>query len=85
MRASSELVGEAAVHTAIQFALPAEHRAAGFAFYLVTSQGIMALGSLLWGAVGARIGIAEAFVFAGILFIAVGIVTRCVPLPWRPA
>lgn len=73
------------LNTAIQFALPAEHRAAGFAFYLVTSTGIMALGSLLWGAVGARFGSAEAFTFAGFLFIIVGIVTRCVPLPWRSA
>ncbi|HEY2476446.1 MAG TPA: MFS transporter [Candidatus Cybelea sp.] len=73
------------LNTAIQFALPAEHRAAGFAFYLVTSQGIMALGSLLWGAVAARFGSAEAFIFAGILFVALGILTRCVPLPWRSA
>ena len=73
------------LNTAIQFALPPAHRAAGFAFYLVTSQGVMALGSLLWGAVAARIGSAEAFMCAGILFIALGIVTRCVPLPWRSA
>jgi MFS family permease len=73
------------LNTAIQFALPSEHRAAGFAFYVVTSQGVMALGSLLWGAVAARFGSAEAFICAGILFIVVGIVTRCVPLPWRSA
>lgn len=73
------------LNTAIQFALPSEHRAAGFAFYLVTSQGIMALGSLLWGAVAGRFGSAEAFILAGILFVALGIVTRCVPLPWRSA
>ena len=71
------------LNTAIQFALPSEHRAAGFAFYLVTSQGVMALGSLLWGGVAALIGSAEAFTCAGILFIAIGTVTRCVPLPWR--
>ena len=73
------------LNTAIQFAVPAEHRATGFALYLVTSQGVIALGSLLWGAFAARFGSAEAFTCAGILFIAVGIVTRCVPLPWRSA
>ncbi|MFY9885617.1 MAG: MFS transporter [Candidatus Cybelea sp.] len=71
------------LNTAIQFAVSAEHRAAGFALYLVTSQGVMAFGSLLWGAFAARFGSAEAFTCAGILFIAVGIATRCVPLPWR--
>jgi hypothetical protein len=40
----------AVLNTAIQFAVSAEHRAAGFALYLVTSQGVAALGSLLWGA-----------------------------------
>ncbi len=73
------------LNTAIQFAVSAEHRAAGFALYLVTSQGVTALGSLLWGAFAARFGSAEAFTCAGILFIAVGIATRCVPLPWRSA
>jgi MFS family permease len=73
----------AVLNTAIQFAVSAEHRAAGFALYLVTSQGVTALGSLLWGAFAARFGIAEAFTCAGILFIAIGIATRCVPLPWR--
>ena len=73
------------LNTAILFALPSEHRAAGFAFYLVTSQGVMAFGSLLWGAVAARISSAEAFTCAGISFIALGIVTRCVPLPWKSA
>jgi MFS family permease len=75
----------AVLNTAIQFAVSAEHRAAGFALYLVTSQGVTALGSLLWGAFAARFGIAEAFTCAGILFIAIGIATRCVPLPWRSA
>ena len=73
------------LNTAIQFALPTEHRAAGFAFYLVTTQGVMAFGSLLWGAIAARLGSADAFICAGILFIALGVVTRCVPLPWRSA
>lgn len=71
------------LNTAIQFALPAEHRAAGFAFYIVTTQGIMALASLVWGAIASQIGSAEAFICAGILFVAVGIIARCVPLPWR--
>ncbi|MGB8965365.1 MAG: MFS transporter [Candidatus Cybelea sp.] len=75
----------AVLNTAIQFAVSAEHRAAGFALYLVTSQGVTALGSLLWGAFAARFGIAEAFTCAGILFIAIGIATRCIPLPWRSA
>jgi MFS family permease len=73
------------LNTAIQFALPAEHRATGFALYLVTSQGVMALGSLLWGVVGARFGSAEAFISSGILFIGIAIATRCVPLPWKSA
>lgn len=73
------------LNTAVQFALPAEHRAAGFAFYLVTTQGIMAIASLVWGAIASRIGSAETFACAGILFIAVAIVTRCVPLPWKSA
>lgn len=73
------------LNTAIQFAVSPEHRAAGFALYLVTSQGVTALGSLLWGGFAARFGTPEAFTCAGILFIAVGIATRCVPLPWRSA
>jgi MFS family permease len=71
------------LNTAIQFAVSTEHRASGFALYLVTSQGVMAVGSLLWGAFAARFGSAEAFTFAGILFIVIGIATWCVPLPWR--
>lgn len=71
------------LNTAIQFAVPAEHRGAGFALYLVTAQGVIALGAALWGVFAARFGSAEAFTCAGILLIVLGIATRCVPLPWR--
>lgn len=71
------------LNTAIQFAVPAERRASGFALYLVASQGISAFGSASWGAFAARFGSGEAFVCAGVLFIVLAIATRCVPLPWK--
>jgi MFS family permease len=73
------------LNTAIQFAVPPEHRASGFALYLVTSQGISAFGSAGWGAFAASFGIGTAFVCAGALFIVLGLVTWRVPLPWKAA
>jgi MFS family permease len=73
------------LNTAIQFAVPAEHRASGFALYLVTSQGISAFGSAAWGAFAAAYGIGSAFVCAGILFVILGVATWRVPLPWKTA
>jgi MFS family permease len=73
------------LNTAIQFAVPAEHRASGFALYLVTSQGISAFGSAGWGAFAAVYGSGAAFVCAGALFIVLGVATRRVPLPWKTA
>jgi MFS family permease len=70
------------LNTAIQFAVPPQHRASGFALYLVASQGVNALGAVAWGVFAARFGTGEAFVCAGILFVALAVVTRCVPLPW---
>jgi MFS family permease len=71
------------LNTAIQFAVPPEHRASGFALYLVTSQGISAFGAALWGAYAGHFGEGSAFVCAGILFIVLGVATRRVPLPWK--
>jgi MFS family permease len=73
------------LNTAIQFAVPAEHRASGFALYLVTSQGISAFGSAGWGAFAAAFGSGTAFVCAGALFVILGIATWRVPLPWKAA
>jgi MFS family permease len=73
------------LNTAIQFAVPSEHRGAGFSLYIVTSQGVLAFGSAMWGAFAARFGGAEAFVLAGVLFVVLGIATRCSPLPWDAA
>jgi MFS family permease len=73
------------LNTAILFAVPSHHRAAGFSLYIVTSQGVLAFGSVMWGAFAARFGSAEAFIFAGVLFVALGIATRCAPLPWDAA
>lgn len=73
------------LNTAIQFAVPAEHRAAGFSLYIVTSQGVLAFGAAIWGAFAARFGSAEAFIIAGALFVVTGIATRCAPLPWDAA
>jgi MFS family permease len=70
------------LNTSIQFAVAAEHRASGFALYLVTSQGVAAAGSAFWGAFSARFGCTSAFVTAGLLFVVLGIATRRVPLPW---
>ena len=70
------------LNTAIQFAVPAEHRASGFALYLVTSQGISAFGAAGWGAFAANYGSGSAFVCAGALFIVLGIATWRIPLPW---
>lgn len=73
------------LNTAILFAVPSDHRAAGFSLYIVTSQGVLAFGSAIWGAFAARFGSAEAFVLAGVLFAALGIATRCAPLAWDAA
>jgi Transmembrane secretion effector len=73
------------LNTAILFAVPSNHRAAGFSLYIVTSQGVLAFGSAIWGAFAARFGSAEAFVLAGALFVVLGIATRCSPLPWDAA
>ncbi len=70
------------LNTSIQFAVPPDHRAAGFALYLVTSQGVTAFGALLWGAFASAFGVASAFVSAGSLFVVLGILTRHIPLPW---
>lgn len=70
------------LNTAILFAVPSEHRAAGFSLYIVTSQGVLAFGSAMWGAFAARFGIVEAFIAAGVLFVVLGIATRCAPLSW---
>ncbi|HJZ14723.1 MAG TPA: MFS transporter [Stellaceae bacterium] len=70
------------LNTAIQFAVSSEHRAAGFSVYIVTAQGVLAFGSAMWGAFAARFGSAESFVVAGVLFVVLGIATRCAPLPW---
>lgn len=73
------------LNTAILFAVPSEHRAGGFSLYIVTSQGVLAFGSAMWGAFAARFGSAEAFILAGVLFVALGIATRCAPLAWDAA
>jgi MFS family permease len=71
------------LNTAIQFAVPPEHRASGFSLYLVTSQGISAFGSAAWGAFAASFGSNAAFICAGTLFVILGVATRRVPLPWK--
>jgi MFS family permease len=71
------------LNTAIQFAVPSEHRAAGFSLYLVTSQGVFAFGSVLWGALATQIDSARALIVSGILFVVLGAAARYVPLPWR--
>ena len=73
------------LNTAILFAVPSDHRAAGFSLYIVTSQGVLAFGSAMWGAIASRFGSAEAFILAGVLFVALGIATRCAPLAWEAA
>ncbi|HTW85731.1 MAG TPA: MFS transporter [Candidatus Sulfotelmatobacter sp.] len=70
------------LNTSIQFAVDPQHRAAGFALYLVTSQGINAVGAALWGIVASAGGVGTAFVAAGALFIILGAATRRIPLPW---
>jgi MFS family permease len=73
----------ATLNTAIQFAVEPQHRASGFALYLVTSYGINAIGAAAWGAVAAAAGIGTAFVAAGALFILLATATRRIPLPWN--
>ena len=71
------------LNTAIQFAVPANNRASGFALYLVTSQGVWAFGSAAWGAIAGQIGSGSAFVVAGALSIGLGLAARRIALPWR--
>jgi MFS family permease len=70
------------LNTAIQFAVPPERRASGFALYLVTSQGVMAIGAFSWGAFAAAFGVGATFVAAGAAFLLLALVTRRVPVPW---
>jgi MFS family permease len=70
------------LNTSIQFAVSKEHRAAGFALYLVTSQGVQAAGAFFWGWFAAQFGCGSAFIAVGVLFIVLGFATWRVPLPW---
>ena len=66
-----------ALQVAAQTALPAWVRARGLAAFVVVFMGGMALGSILWGQVAARIGIAGALTVA-----AIGMVVA-IALTWR--
>jgi MFS family permease len=70
------------LNTAIQFAVSPEHRAGGFALYLLTSQGINAFGAACWGVLADAIGVGSTFAAAGTLFVVLGLATRRIPVPW---
>jgi MFS family permease len=58
------------LNTVAQTALPAWVRARALAVYLLVFQGAMALGSVVWGAVAARLGLRMALLAAGIALLA---------------
>jgi len=70
------------LNTSIQFAVSPQHRAGGFALYLVTSQGINAFGAASWGVLAGAIGVGSTFAAAGTLFVVLGLATRRIPVPW---
>jgi MFS family permease len=70
------------LNTAIQFAVTSDHRAGGFALYLMTSQGINAIGATAWGFLADTIGIGWTFAAAGMLFMILAVATRRIPVPW---
>lgn len=75
----------AIVNTLVQKLAPDWVRARVLAVFLLVSQGSMALGSAAWGAVGERVGISMALLWAGVGTIvtsALGLVSR---LPEAPA
>jgi MFS family permease len=74
----------ATLNTSIQFAVPPEHRAGGFALYLLTSQGTLAFTALMWGGIAAAFGTQPAFVSAGVMCVCIALSTRRVAVPWVP-
>jgi MFS family permease len=71
------------LNTSIQFAVPPQHRAGGFALYLLTSQGTMAFSALMWGAIASAFGTQAAFVIAGLIFVCVAFATHQIAVPWE--
>lgn len=69
------------LYSTAQQQLPAWVRARGIAYYLMASQGGIAIGSFIWGLVGQALGAPTAFVLAAIAIVPVWIAIMLIRLP----
>lgn len=69
------------LYSTAQQQLPAWVRARGIAYYLMASQGGIAIGSFIWGIVGQTVGAPTAFVVAAVAIIPVWVAIMLIRLP----
>ena len=69
----------ATVNVAAQLSLPASVRARGLSIFMIVFNGMMALGSAIWGFVASLVGIPMAFVLSALCLFAFDLVT----MRWR--